>query len=260
MDSDAILRSVDVPSRHEAPDTRDLHTRTKQAFRYRLIRDLKLAIVATRLRPPRKLGAFHQLFQLQEFLHSSSLISSPRFPHRSQLYEYLQSQVIGTAAIDYLEFGVFRGASIRQWLALNQAPESRFYGFDSFEGLPERWEGSYEKGYFSTDGKMPDTDDRRVTFVKGLFQDTLGQFLHDYKPRNRMVLHLDADLYTSTLYVLATLNQTIPSGTILIFDEFGNVNDEFRACMDYMGSFRRKLTPIAWAEEFYGVVAFLFES
>ncbi len=63
----------------EAPDTRDLLTRTKRTFRYRLIRELKLAIVASRIRLPRKLGAAHQLFQLQDFLHDSGLISSPSF-------------------------------------------------------------------------------------------------------------------------------------------------------------------------------------
>ena len=244
----------------EAPDTRDLLTRTKRTFRYRLIRELKLAIVASRIRLPRKLGAAHQLFQLQDFLHDSGLISSPSFQHRSQLYEYLNNKVIGMEAVEFLEFGVFKGASIRQWISLNQHVDSRFYGFDSFEGLPERWEGSFEKGYFSTGGKVPDIEDPRVIFIKGLFQDTLGPFLKDYKPRHRLIVHIDADLYASTLYVLATLNETIQSGSIVIFDEFGNVNDEFRACMDYIGAFRRKLTPIGWAEGFYGVAAFVFES
>jgi O-methyltransferase len=260
LDSGATFREVELTSPQEAPDTRDLLTRTKRTFRYRLIRELKLAIVAFRIRPPRKLGAVHQLFQMQEFLHDSGLISSPSFQHRSQLYEHLNGTVIGKDPIEFLEFGVFKGASIRQWLSLNQHADSRFYGFDSFEGLPERWEGSFEKGYFSTGGKFPDIEDHRVTFVKGLFQDTLGRFLMDYKPRHRLIVHIDADLYTSTLYVLATLNQIIQPGSIIIFDEFGNVNDEFRACMDYIGSFRRKLTPIGWAEGFYGVAAFVFES
>jgi hypothetical protein len=197
---------------------------------------------------------------MQEFLHSSGLISCPSFQHRNQIYEYVRDQQIGTEAIDYLEFGVFRGASIRQWLSLNQHAASRFYGFDTFEGLPEKWEGSYEKGYFSTGGEFPDIQDNRVTFIKGLFQDTLREFVRNYEPGHKMVVHLDADLYTSTLYVLATLNDTIQPGTIIIFDEFGNVNDEFRACMDYVASFRRKLTPIAWADGFYGVVAFVVEN
>jgi hypothetical protein len=142
---------------------------------------------------------------------------------------------------------------------LNQHADSRFYGFDTFEGLPEAWEGSFEEGYFSTDGAFPDIEDRRAAFIKGLFQDTLSPFLRDYHARNRIVLHLDADLYTSTLYVLATLDEILKPGTIIIFDEFGNVNDEFRACMDYMASFRRKLKPVAWAEGFYGVAAFIIE-
>src|SRR5256885_10458864 len=105
---------MEMSSQVEAPDTRDLHTRIKLPLRYRVIRDLKLALVASRFRAPRKLGALHQLFEMQAFLHSSGLISSPSFQHRSQLYDYVCSQLIGTEAIDFLEFGVFKAASIRQ--------------------------------------------------------------------------------------------------------------------------------------------------
>jgi len=40
-----------------------------------------------------------------------------------------------------LEFGVWQGESTRFFAGLNRSPSSRFYGFDSFEGLPEDWRG-----------------------------------------------------------------------------------------------------------------------
>ena len=37
----------------------------------------------------------------------------------------------------YLEFGVFRGRTIRYWSRKLRHPETRLHGFDSFEGLPD---------------------------------------------------------------------------------------------------------------------------
>ena len=76
----------------------------------------------------------------------------------------------------FLEFGVFEGNSIRRWAKLNSHPESRFVGFDSFEGLPTKWR-QRPAGHFSTGGQPPDIDDPRVSFVKGWFHDTVPGFL-----------------------------------------------------------------------------------
>ena len=67
-------------------------------------------------------------------------------------------------AIDYLEFGVYRGASIRAWVGLSAHKESRFIGFDSFEGLPERWSGSLGAGAFDAGGNIPEC---RTFFANG---------------------------------------------------------------------------------------------
>lgn len=163
----------------------------------------------------------------------------PRFPHRDELHALVQKE-FGRGPIDYLEFGVYEGASIRMWCQANTHPDSRFFGFDSFEGLPEDWTGM-SKGAFTTSGKPPDIDDPRVRFIAGWFQQSLPGFLSDYRriPNRPLIIHIDCDLYSSTLCCLTSLNVIIQPGTIIIFDEFDHVLHEYRALTDYAKAFMR---------------------
>jgi hypothetical protein len=106
----------------------------------------------------------------------------------------LHDEVCGGTAIDFLEFGVCTGHSIRFWSQINRDPQSRFIGFDSFEGLPEDWTRNYPKGSLDVGGAVPQIDDERVSFVKGWFQNTLPGFLNGFTPRSRLVVHSDSDL------------------------------------------------------------------
>ncbi len=90
----------------------------------------------------------------------------------------------------------------------------------------------------STEGKHPEINDSRAKFIKGLFQDTLPEFMKAFQNDKRKIIHLDADLYTSTLYVLATLHPCLKSGDILFFDEFAVPQHEFLAFKNYVDSFR----------------------
>lgn len=172
----------------------------------------------------------------------------PLFMKRIDLYRHIAAY-LGPAPIDYLEFGVHQGESIRQWSELNTAPESRFTGFDSFEGLPESW-WSLDAGHFSTGGKAPLIDDDRVRFVKGWFQDTMDTFLKDYSPRHRLVINNDSDLYSSTLYTLTKLDHLLVPGTVIFFDEFDDVQHEFRAVEDYGSAYRKKFKVLAATDRF----------
>jgi hypothetical protein len=186
----------------------------------------------------------------------------PYFQERAELYSHLDKNVLEGHAIDYLEFGVAEGESIRQWMRLNSQPESRFFGFDTFEGLPEAWRHFGEttpKGAFGTHGKPPDVENElRVTWIVGLFQDTLPLFLRHFQPRNRMVVHLDADLYSSTLYVLSVLNGLLRSGAVLLFDEFASFDNEFRALEDFASAYRIDYDVLACGGPYYDKVAIQF--
>jgi hypothetical protein len=156
-------------------------------------------------------------------------------PGRKKLYSFINSN-INNEAISYCEFGVFEGASIKYWSKLNTHPDSQFFGFDTFSGLPESWDnftGGLQKGFFDTQGQTPNIDDQRVGFFKGLFQDTLPVFLETYNSDRVLVVNIDADLYSSTLFVLTQLHRFLKKGSIIIFDEFSSVLHEFRAFEDY---------------------------
>jgi len=180
----------------------------------------------------------------------------PVLENRSALYRYIQTSIVGNAAIDLLEFGVYKGDSLKEWCELNQYPESRFFGFDSFQGLPEVW-SRCPPGTFSTDGVLPDFDDPRLRLVAGLFQETLTPFLSAFKPQNRLVINNDSDLYSSTLYCLSSLDQILVAGSIVIFDEYYSALHEFRAFNDFCNAFRREAIPLARVNDEHGRVAFM---
>ena len=83
-------------------------------------------------------------------------------------------------------------------------------------------------------GEVPQINDIRVSFIKGFFTITLPAFLKSFEPRNRLVIHMDADLYSSTLFVLIHLNKLIVYETIIIFDEFAHIEHEFPAFREYL--------------------------
>ncbi|MDQ3130066.1 MAG: TylF/MycF family methyltransferase [Acidobacteriota bacterium] len=185
----------------------------------------------------------------------------PLFDDRYKLYDYLNEKVIGSEPVGYLEFGVSKGESLKYWTEINNNPHSKFWGFDTFLGLPEKWEvftTTVEKNSFTMNGNPPDIKDERITFVKGLFQETLPDFLKKFENSGRLVVHNDADLYSSTLYTLCRCNDILKPGTIVIFDEFTSVLHEFRAWEDYCSSFMREYIVIGAtksAHNYYSQIA-----
>jgi len=190
------------------------------------------------------LARFHWQARLAET--ERKFQDAPVFLSREDLYSHVNQVYFdgGRAAMDFLEFGVFQGASLKTWSRLNHNLETRYWGFDSFEGLPEDWRAGRERGTFNTSGNLPTIDDSRVQFVKGWFQDTLPSFLASYRPGSRLVVHNDSDLYSSTLYCLTIMNSFLRSGTILIFDDFYDSLHQYRALTDYCSAYLRSFKVI----------------
>jgi hypothetical protein len=117
----------------------------------------------------------------------------------------------------WLEFGVASGKTINY---ISKFTNDKVYGFDSFEGLPEKWRDGFDKGAFNMNGRLPDVNSN-VELVKGYFNETLMNFIQTHNKKISFI-HMDADLYSSTKYVLNTLKDYIDTDCIIVFDELVN--------------------------------------
>ena len=70
------------------------------------------------------------------------------------------------------------------------------------------------------------------------------------------MVHLDADLYSSTMFVLASLLPFFRAGDVVIFDEFGTLSypdHEFRAFVDFCAAFKVPFEPLGSSSHFQQV-------
>ena len=166
-----------------------------------------------------------------------------------------------------LEFGVFSGTTINA--LASHRPDLHFDGFDSFTGLPEDWDmgDKFVKGdAFDRRGVLPKVE-KNVTLWEGWFNEILEPFLEE-KDDSSVIsfLHVDCDIYSSTDYVLNTIDKYIVPGTIIRFDElscwrsvFGEASPngkanrvmyttwkehEYKAMNEWLEKYNRKVIPL----------------
>ncbi len=141
----------------------------------------------------------------------------------------------------YWEFGVFKGFSL--WFAELYAKEYNisnfdFYGFDSFEGLPESevdgmkpafGKGHYTASYDFVINKLKElgTDLDKVKLLKGFYSKELfEQFKKENKFLPISVCLIDVDVYESTVEVLDFIKGYLVVGSILLFDDYNAFNKD----------------------------------
>ncbi len=212
-----------------------------------------------RLIPSGKLNFMGHFSMLSEWIKDQKDLKYTTFPqkkfnydNRYNLYNYLVEHEIKNEPIDFLEFGVSRGSSFRWWVKNVKHKDAFFYGFDTFTGLPEDW-GTFKKGAMSNGNEPPKIEDTRHKFYQGLFQDTLYTFLDNYQVNKRKVIHLDADLYSSTLFILTTISPFLRKGDILLFDEFNVPLHEFKAFKEWVESFYINYSVIGEVNNYFQV-------
>jgi len=162
---------------------------------------------------------------------------------KERYFEDVYREIGGSRPLLFLEFGVYRGNSIRKWSQMDKNGGSVFFGFDSFVGLPEKWR-QRPAGYFDTGGKVPDIPDSRVAFVKGWFNETLPRWLEEnagLSDGRGVVVHIDSDLYSAGLYILTTLHPLFAQYHVL-FDDY--CAGEARALKDYLAAYGASFAPV----------------
>jgi O-methyltransferase len=177
---------------------------------------------------------------------------------------------LGTLAdgADYCEFGLFKGHSF--WKAQQEASRHglpcRFFGFDSFAGLPDIGDvdatehGEFRKGQYCCSKQevianleaAGGIDWRRTFLIEGYFEQSLTpKLVWKYRLRKVGVAMIDCDLYSSTVTVLDFLRKLIDDGTVLIMDDWNcfDADDnrgQRRAMREFLASEPRwRLEPLA---------------
>jgi predicted O-methyltransferase YrrM len=140
-----------------------------------------------------------------------------------------------------LEFGVGSGQSTGIIAA-----HMPVVGFDSFKGLPEDWRPGYPKGMFRYN--KPTIPNARL--IVGLYADTLPCF--DFRQYDIGLVHIDCDLYSSTVTVLDWVGRWLKPGAIVVLDEYHGYPDaqshEQRAWLEWV-----EQAGVAWTPIVHGI-------
>jgi O-methyltransferase len=141
----------------------------------------------------------------------------------------LLKQERGDALGDYMEFGIFNGASLSSaYMSVKKQEVSmRFFGFDAFEGLPEESEkeddGVWKKGFYTCSFEQMKDCLRRleiITWINGWYDKTLTNELASAYAFDPGIVFIDCDTYSSSKTVLDFLAPQIKRPAVICLDDW----------------------------------------
>jgi len=176
---------------------------------------------------------FYMIFERNLYKAHKDYISTDeqfKFIHILEAINYIR---IAQAPYTYLEFGCHSArtfsAAVRaaRYFKMN---DMDFYAFDSFKGLPDTIkdeDGIFQGGTFYTNiseflylvKKQSGLILNPENCIKGYYENSLTKKLQSKMPRAGIV-HIDVDLYSSTVEVLEFIKPLMVIGTVLIFDDW----------------------------------------
>jgi methyltransferase family protein len=191
----------------------EFNFRVREIIRRRIRKLVEIALTDLDL-----MAALRDIGSSAEF-ERAQLQKAADFKGRHQLYWYVLSQTANEDGALFLEFGVYKGDSINRLADIRQ--DVHWYGFDSFEGLPEAWTLGAKKGAFNVKGALPPVRGN-VSLIKGFFEQTLPEFVAEHRGQRVAFLHVDCDLYSATKTIFKYLENLLQPGCIIVFDEYFN--------------------------------------
>ena len=195
------------------------------------------------------------------------------FFYRALSYQnYVAKQEYGFPPTTYYEFGVGWGGSLTKFisalkmfckLSKTDIYSYHIFGFDSFEGLPEKKSykddhRGWKKGQFSKNlseikkivhNLGIDLKRNTVNFIKGYYENvltpTLREELKEFPPT---IINIDVDFYSSTKIVLEWLRPMLISGILFYFDDIWGFDGhpdhgQLAAIREFNDAGEGKLTP-----------------
>jgi O-methyltransferase len=151
---------------------------------------------------------------------------------------FAKALAFGTATCgDYYEFGLFQGRSFwhaQMTAAKHSLSAMRFYGFDSFKGLPvltgydESEDDAFYQGQYacSKDQVIANLDSKgvdwsRTFLIEGFYEQSLNEKTKAKFTMDKAAIALiDCDLYSSAAQALSFLEGMLIDNSILIFDDW----------------------------------------
>ncbi len=197
---------------------------------------------------------YQMLFDRNAYLAHKDYVSTDYKQKCVHIMEAMNYVKVAQLPKVYFEFGCHSGrtfsAAIRASRELSILENTEFYAFDSFEGLPKTSDddGIFKSGTFLTgiedfkkalkkQANYKISDDH---IIKGFYSDSLTPELQGKMPKVGVV-HIDVDLYSSTVDVLSFIKPLLVKGSVIIFDDFfcfpaGSNQGEDRAFGEFLNA------------------------